>query len=126
MRERSSFPGANPHPVMRIDDDGRLIYANDAERAAARASSGVDGRRRDASDMVDHGCRRHGPIDLRVGPRTFELLAVRLPDLGFTNVYGMDVTARAGDRQVPGPEPEPGLPDHMGRDLVYVNAGSAT
>jgi hypothetical protein len=24
------FPGSNPHPVMRVTDDGRLTYANDA------------------------------------------------------------------------------------------------
>ena len=44
------FPGANPHPVMRVADDGVLIYANAASDPCIDAL-GLD---------VGRPCQRHG------------------------------------------------------------------
>ena len=118
------FPGANPHPVMRIDDGGRLIYANDTsgpllgELGVTVGDAMPDAwwmRLRDAT----------GPIDLRVGPRTFELLAVRLPDLGFMNVYGTDVTAARAIVKFPDQNPNPVFRITWDGELVYVNAAAS-
>ncbi len=117
------FPGANPHPVMRIDDDGRLIYANDASEPLLGELGVTVGdamppdwwtRLRDATE----------PIDLRVGPRTFELLAVRLRDLGFTNVYGTDVTAARAIVKFPDQNPNPVFRITWDGHVVYVNAAA--
>ena len=62
-----------------------------------------------------------GPIDVRVGPRTYELLAVRLPDVGFTNVYGTDVTAQRAITKFPDQNPNPVFRISMDGVLVYVN-----
>jgi class 3 adenylate cyclase len=114
------FPGANPHPVMRIDDDGRLIYANPAsEPLLAELHVQVGGmfpaiwwpRLRDAADAVE----------LRVEARTFELLPVHLPDLGFTNIYGTDVTAARAIVKFPDQNPNPVFRITWAGDLVYVN-----
>ncbi len=61
---------------------------------------------------------------MRVGPRTFELLAVRLTDLGFTNVYGTDVTAQRAITKFPDQNPNPVFRMSMAGDLVYVNAAA--
>jgi class 3 adenylate cyclase len=114
------FPGANPHPVMRIDDDGRLIYANpSSEPLLAELEVHVGDalpeawwtRLRDAAEAVE----------LRVGARTFELLAVRLADFGFTNVYGTDVTAARAIVKFPDQNPNPVFRITWDGDLVYVN-----
>jgi len=114
------FPGANPHPVMRIDDDGRLIYANRASDpllAELQVQVGEEyprawwTRLRDATEAVE----------LRVGARTFELLPVHLPELGFTNVYGTDVTAARAIVKFPDQNPNPVFRITWAGDLLYVN-----
>ena len=114
------FPGANPHPVMRVSDDGDLIYANAAsepllEELGMRVSRPVPAAWLQRIHSAD------GPIDVRVGPRTFELLPVRLADLGFTNVYGTDVTAERAITKFPDQNPNPVFRMSMAGDLVYVN-----
>lgn len=114
------FPGANPHPVMRVADDGRLIYANRSSRALADAIGFVVGETV-PDGWLDRLHAADGPIEVRVGPRTFELLAVRLVDLGFTNVYGTDVTAERAITKFPDQNPNPVFRISLTGDLVYVN-----
>lgn len=114
------FPGANPHPVMRVGDDGTLIYANAASQPLLATLE-----LRVGAPVPRHWFERirsaNGPVDVRVGPRTFELLAVRLTDLGFTNVYGTDVTAQRAITKFPDQNPNPVFRISMTGDLVYVN-----
>jgi class 3 adenylate cyclase len=114
------FPGANPHPVMRIDEDGRLIYAN-ATSEPLLTELGV----RVGEPLPDTWWTRlqdaQGAIELRIGARTFELLAVRVPEFGFTNVYGTDVTAARAIVKFPDQNPNPVFRISWDGDLVYVN-----
>jgi class 3 adenylate cyclase len=114
------FPGANPHPVMRVTDDGALIYANASSQPVLDALGLVVG---DAvpAEWMTRLMTADGPIDVRVGPRTFELLAVRLTDLRFTNVYGTDVTAQRAITKFPDQNPNPVFRISMDGVLVYVN-----
>jgi class 3 adenylate cyclase len=118
------FPGANPHPVMRIDDDGRLIYANpSSEPLLTELSVRVGEPLPEAWWMRLQ--EAEGAVELRVGARTFELLAVRLPEFGFTNVYGTDVTAARAIVKFPDQNPHPVFRITWDGDLVYVNAAGA-
>jgi class 3 adenylate cyclase len=114
------FPGANPHPVMRIDDESRLIYANAASDPLL-TELGV----RVGEKLPDAWCDRLrnalDPVELRVGPRTFELLSVRLPELGFTNVYGTDVTAARAIVKFPDQNPNPVFRLTWDSDIAYIN-----
>jgi class 3 adenylate cyclase len=114
------FPGANPHPVMRVSDDGELIYAN-AASAPLLDELGLRVGAQVPSTWLERIQSTAGPVDVRVGPRTFELLPVRLPDLGFTNVYGTDVTAERAITKFPDQNPNPVFRMSMVGDLVYVN-----
>ena len=114
------FPGANPHPVLRVADDGVLIYANAASRPVIEALGLVVDQAVPAT-WLDLLLTSEGPIDVRVGPRTYELLAVRLPDVGFTNVYGTDVTAQRAITKFPDQNPNPVFRISMDGVLVYVN-----
>ena len=118
------FPGANPHPVLRVADDGELIYANPSSRPVIEALGLVVGEAVPAA-WLDSLKTSDGPIDVRVGARTYELLAVRLPDLGFTNVYGTDVTAQRTITKFPDQNPNPVFRISVEGILVYVNPAAA-
>ncbi|HSL77649.1 MAG TPA: adenylate/guanylate cyclase domain-containing protein [Candidatus Limnocylindrales bacterium] len=117
------FPGANPHPVMRVTDDGDLIYANVASQPVLDALGLVVGQPVPA-EWLERLMTTEGPIDVRVGPRTFELLAVRLRDLRFTNVYGTDVTAQRAITKFPDQNPNPVFRISLDGVLVYINGAA--
>ena len=114
------FPGANPHPVMRVTDDGDLIYANASSQPVLDAL-GLTVGERVPPEWLEGLLTADGPIDVRVGPRTFELLAVRLTELRFTNVYGTDVTAQRAITKFPDQNPNPVFRISLDGVLVYVN-----
>jgi class 3 adenylate cyclase len=114
------FPGANPHPVMRIDDAGMLIYANDAS-APLLAELGVGIGQPFPPDWYARLRESSDAVELRVGARTFELLPVHLVELGFTNVYGTDVTAARAIVKFPDQNPNPVFRISWEGDVVYVN-----
>jgi hypothetical protein len=114
------FPGANPHPVLRVANDGELIYANDASQPVIDALGLVVGQTVPEA-WLDTLMTSDEAIDVRVGARTYELLAVRLPELGFTNVYGTDVTAQRAITKFPDQNPNPVFRLSMDGVLVYVN-----
>ncbi len=114
------FPGANPHPVLRVATDGELIYANGASQPVIEALGLVVGQAVPAA-WLDLLLTSDDPIDVRVGPRTYELLAVRLPELGFINVYGTDVTAQRAITKFPDQNPNPVFRISIDGVLAYVN-----
>lgn len=120
------FPGSNPHPVMRMADDGRLTYANDASSPLLE-TIGVDVGERIPPDWqarLQRCATSSTSIELRVGPRTFELLAVRIEESGFTNVYGTDVTAARAVVKFPDQNPNPVFRLTWEGTLVYANPAS--
>ena len=114
------FPGANPHPVLRVANDGELIYANDASQPVIDALGLVVGQAVPDA-WLDTLMTSDEAFDVRVGARTYELLAVRLPELGFTNVYGTDVTAQRAITKFPDENPNPVFRISIDGVLAYVN-----
>ena len=90
------LPGREPEPRHAGTSEHRLLYANPASRpilAAMPASIGEpipDRWLRPIEAAVESG----QPFEIRVEAGTYEILAVDVPDLGFVNLYGTDVTAR--------------------------------
>jgi class 3 adenylate cyclase len=120
------FPDQNPNPVLRVAGDGRLIYANIASvslAAALGASVGVTVpepwlgtiRAAAASGL---------PFEAPVGARTFEVLAVDVPEFGFVNLYGTDVTARKAVARFPDQNPNPVFRLDWDGRIVYANPAS--
>jgi len=121
------FPGSNPHPVLRVADDGRLTYANLAS-APLLVSIGArvgEALPRQWRESLADAARTTEPIELQVGARTFELLAVHLPELGFLNVYGTDVTASRAVVKFPDQNPNPVFRLDWDGRLVYANPASS-
>lgn len=121
------FPDENPNPVLRIDQGGRLMYANPAstpvvEGLDLRVGAPVPGALLDR--LLAVGPTR-GSIDVETGRGTFALWPVRVDELGFTNVYGRDVTAERAIVKFPDENPHPVLRIHSDGMLLYANPASA-
>jgi class 3 adenylate cyclase len=122
------FPGQNPNPVLRMTEDGTLIYANDSAApitAAWRATIG-EPLRTDLVRALREAAAAKPPQSIEVGHgrQTFAILAVHVPDLGVYNLYGTDITAAKVIERFPGSNPNPVL--RMTRDgvLRYANEAS--
>ena len=119
------FPGQNPHPVMRIGD-GRLIYANpasDGVLAALEIAQG-DVLPDDLQALLDGAAGAGSPIEVLGEGRTYELRVVDVPEFGFKNVYGTDITAAKALNKYPDQNPNPVM--RVSRDgiLEYANPAS--
>ena len=122
----SRFPDQNPNPVLRVSVGGELLYANTSSVAlvdalGARLGGPVPepwlGSIREAAGSGE-------PFEIAVGARTFEVLAVDVPDFGFVNLYGTDVTARKAVVKFPDQNPNPVFRLDWDARLVYANAAS--
>ena len=96
MRELARIPEENPNPVMRITDESELIYANKASSPLIKALHLKVG------DHVGTDWRKHLTMGLdedqrqdfeyEVGGRIYALLLWPVPEGGYANVYGRDIT----------------------------------
>jgi class 3 adenylate cyclase len=120
------FPDQNPNPVLRVGADGRLVYANPASAPIFAAWGVAVGEpvparwRTTLRAVIDSGV----PADIVCADRTFELLAVDVPDLGFINVYGTDVTAARLVARFPDANPNPVLRITEEGRVSYANPAS--
>ncbi len=92
------FPGENPSPIMRIREDGVLLYANEPCGPLLRLwGTGIGGpvpaewgaRVRCA---LETGAR--AGIDLPCEGRIFSIVLAPVPEALYANLYGRDVTER--------------------------------
>jgi class 3 adenylate cyclase len=91
------FPDQNPNPVFRIHWDGTLVYANPASAGLVSGLGLAVGAKLPAAhrETLLERVRAMdlGTVDVESGGRTYALLPVDVPEFGFINVYGTDVTA---------------------------------
>jgi class 3 adenylate cyclase len=120
------FPDDNPNPVMRIDADGHLIYANPASAPILR-TIGVE-----VGDVVPaetiarfDAAGERGFVEVIADNRTYAVWAILIQDLDFTNLYGMDVTAERAIVKFPDQNPNPVFRIHWDGMLAYANPASA-
>ncbi|MBT7058320.1 MAG: PAS domain S-box protein [Lentisphaerae bacterium] len=94
----AKFPSEDPNPVLRIDADGTIVYAN-AGSAPLLAEWGCTAGSRlpDAQADLAARCLEDEIVvstDVPCGERTFSLTFCPVPGLRQVNLYGMDITAR--------------------------------
>jgi class 3 adenylate cyclase len=121
------FPDANPNPVLRFDDDGHLIYANPASAGVLKALGVSVGDRLPAEVRArfESVVERRGFVEFVADSRTFAVWPVPIPDLAFTNLYGMDVTAERAIVKFPDQNPNPVFRIDWQGTLVYANPASS-
>jgi class 3 adenylate cyclase len=126
IRAINRFPDDNPNPVLRMDADGHLIYANPASQAV-RLAMGVDVGDRVPAEIVERlgvVASSHGSVEFTWAGRTYAVWPVPIRDLDFTNLYGMDITAERAIVKFPDQNPNPVLRMDPSGTLVYANAAS--
>ena len=121
------FPDDNPNPVMRIDADGHLIYANPASAGVLKALGVALGGQISADTLArfEIVAQTRGFLEFVADDRTYAVWPVPIRDLRFTNLYGMDVTAERAIVKFPDQNPNPVLRIHWDGTLVYANPASA-
>ncbi|MEA2675963.1 MAG: hypothetical protein QOJ81_104 [Chloroflexota bacterium] len=120
------FPDQNPHPVLRVADDGQLTYANISSAPVLRAMGAQVGRGVEPQLLarLRTAATEGGSIELGDGIRTYAVLPVAVPELGFTNLYGTDITAEKVVAKFPGQNPNPVLRMDGAGTLIYANDAS--
>ena len=120
------FPDDNPNPVMRIDGDGHLIYANPASASILRTLGLTvgDSMPPEALARLAAAAPERGFVEFVADNRTYAVWPVLIEDLGFTNLYGMDVTAERAIVKFPDQNPNPVFRIHWNGRLAYANPAS--
>src|ERR1043165_5732174 len=84
------FPDQNPNPVLRLEADGRLSYANAAAAPILEAWSVAVGDRFDAAlaDRLHRAAAEQPPgtVEVEQGAATFSILAIYVPELNAWNL----------------------------------------
>jgi class 3 adenylate cyclase len=121
------FPDDNPNPVMRVDLDGHLIYANPASAGVLRALGTAVSERvpTEVLARLRDAATTRGFLEFVWDDRTFAVWPVLIEDLGFLNLYGTDVTAERAIVKFPDQNPNPVLRIDWDGRLVYANPASA-
>ena len=100
IRDTASFPGQNPGPVLRVNNS-ILVYANPAAAQLLESlgwhldtpvpkdwKGTLDDVLKDGTlTEIDYSCRQEGSP-------TYALLLVPVPETGYVNIYGLDITER--------------------------------
>jgi len=98
LRDMARFPGENPHPVMRIAPDLTVVYANTPSQEVLAALDSGPGQpfpqalRPLVIEALAEG--RLVETEVAVGARVFALSVISVPQRGYANVYGLDITNR--------------------------------
>jgi class 3 adenylate cyclase len=125
----AKFPDQNPNPVLRADVAGELIYANPASAPIVQAL-GLKISNALPVDLRDAIRRRLAGestelIELRADGRIFEVKPVLVPEFGFINLYGTDVTGLRAIDRFPNENPNPVLRISREGVLTFANPASA-
>jgi PAS domain S-box-containing protein len=98
IRSLARFPSENPGPILRLDEAGVLLYANDAALALLRdwnleIGKSVQPDLREEIQKTSLG-KRSRSLEMRCGERFFLMNVVPIPDASYINIYASDTTER--------------------------------
>jgi two-component system, chemotaxis family, CheB/CheR fusion protein len=92
------LPSENPNPILRINKQGVVLYANDASGPILRMWGSKSGeaipdpwRKMVVETFADQAQRIE---DMECGKRTYNFALVPIFDAGYVNLYGRDITER--------------------------------
>jgi PAS domain S-box-containing protein len=94
----AKFPWEDPNPVLRISQDGTLLYANPAAYPIIQAWNCRTGRavpdlwHKTTTEVLSSD--RNKRIEDRYDDKIFSFLVVPFAESGYANLYGRDITKR--------------------------------
>ena len=94
----AKFPSENPNPVLRLNKDGIILYANESSRALlddwrCEVGGRIPERWRDlVRDALKSKLQR--TLDIKIGERVYEFIFMPVTNDGYANTYGRDITER--------------------------------
>jgi len=94
----AKFPSENPNPVMRVAQNGTILYANQAALPLLnewRCQIGQlvpDYWHKFISEVFNSGLKKDAEVEL--GNRLLSLTFTPVVDAGYVNLYGLDITER--------------------------------
>ncbi len=97
IADLARFPGESPEPVLRVNSQGVVIYANRASRPlldywGCELSQTLPLYWRElVSEALGSGCGHE--LEVQHEGRYYSILLAPMPGLGYVNVYARDVTA---------------------------------
>jgi PAS domain S-box-containing protein len=103
LESLARFPAENPNPVLRIRNDGKIIYANPSSGDLLVAWSCAVGALLPSQlrDLITQSVSKNtsATLDVACNSRVYSVLFAPVPGTDYINLYGQDVTDRrqAGD-----------------------------
>jgi len=118
----AKFPEENPNPVIRVSENGIILYANDASNIfqgrlkSATSEIGSQHWKTDIFDVKNTGERRISKkwmknvresletgevihVDLQYRERYFSMSYAPVPEAGYVNIYSYDITRQKRDER---------------------------
>jgi PAS domain S-box-containing protein len=95
IADLAKFPSENPNPVLRISQDGKLLFHNNA----AKVLFEQPGETMVLAAIVEHATtvlktKKKKELELEVGKQVFLFTFTPIVKSGYSNVYGLDVTEK--------------------------------
>jgi len=97
IKSLARFASESPNPILRVSPAGLVVYANAAGAPLLTAWGTWEGGRlpvkwtgRIGKALVDG---RSLERETQIGDEVYSLLVVPIPELGYANIYGRDITA---------------------------------
>jgi PAS domain S-box-containing protein len=94
----AKFPSENPNPVLRLNEEGIILYANDPSEELLKSWGCAVGEsappfwRQLITDTLQHRSKRVTEVD--VNGEIYAFFVNPIPDAGYVNLYGIDITER--------------------------------
>lgn len=92
------FPSENPYPVLRIADDGTMLYANAGSAPLLAQWRCAQGEKVPAEwrERVREALRKRAGSEIqeRFGDSVYAIALSPIAEAGYVTVYGSDITKR--------------------------------
>lgn len=99
----AKFPDEDPFPVLRLNENGMILYANGASRPILEDWNATVGQQAPAiwlssvADVLANGAKQ--VIERPVGTRLWSFDVVPITEAGYVNLYARDITERTRARE---------------------------
>ena len=100
MRALTKFPDQNPNPVLRIDMNGALLYANPAAEALRKAWAIELGDNVPDRFITSQQQPTGHSFEMEIGAHYYMFHLSNVPAFDFVNIYGTDITAAKDNENI--------------------------